>query len=183
MLKKASLFIFLYSQSLFGVLEVLPTEYLVSYGSSDSKVQIVEFLSLSCPHCLESYESDFSQIREKLIDTGLVQWVFHPVPLEEVTAKSFSVLRHLDLNKKRAFLESMLEAASTSSYEELHDLIKGICERLEIEMEDRDLECFLKFLSVSGIDSSPLVAIDGVLRTDLRPSFEEINREVLRRVN
>jgi protein-disulfide isomerase len=54
-----------------------------SIGSPDAPFVIREYSSLSCPHCAQFHERTFPHIKEKLIDTGKVRWVFSPFPTND----------------------------------------------------------------------------------------------------
>lgn len=44
-------------------------------GSSDAKVEIIEYASFTCPHCASFHEQVFGQLKTNYIDTGKVRFV------------------------------------------------------------------------------------------------------------
>lgn len=48
----------------------------MTLGSPTAKVVVVEYASLSCPHCARFHKSVFPAFRKKYIDTGKVQFVY-----------------------------------------------------------------------------------------------------------
>jgi protein-disulfide isomerase len=50
-------------------------------GKSDAKLTIIEYASLSCPHCAKFNSEVLPRIRSEYIDKGLVRWVFRDYPL------------------------------------------------------------------------------------------------------
>jgi protein-disulfide isomerase len=77
-----------------------PTEVLVAQpralpdmvlGSAKAPVNIVEYASLTCPHCAAFEENVFPMLRSKYIDTGKVRFVFRAFPLD-IKAAAASVL-------------------------------------------------------------------------------------------
>jgi protein-disulfide isomerase len=48
----------------------------MTLGSAKAKVVVVEYASLSCPHCARFHDSVFPAFRKKYIDTGKVQFVY-----------------------------------------------------------------------------------------------------------
>jgi hypothetical protein len=44
-------------------------------GNKDSKVVIIEYSALSCPHCAYYHENAYQKIKEKYIDTGKIAYV------------------------------------------------------------------------------------------------------------
>ena len=53
-----------------------------SLGSPTAKVTIIEYSSLTCPHCADFHRETLPQIREQYIDKGLVRYVVRDFPLE-----------------------------------------------------------------------------------------------------
>ncbi len=58
----------------------------MSLGKADAKVQVVEYASLSCPHCARFNNDVFPAFKAKYIDTGLVHYTFRefltePIPM------------------------------------------------------------------------------------------------------
>jgi protein-disulfide isomerase len=50
-------------------------------GPSDAKVTVVEYASMSCPHCAEFDRTTFDAFRLKYIDSGKVRFIFREFPL------------------------------------------------------------------------------------------------------
>jgi protein-disulfide isomerase len=50
-------------------------------GPADAKVTIVEYASMSCPHCAHFDETTFDQFKLKYIDSGKVRYIFREFPL------------------------------------------------------------------------------------------------------
>ena len=45
-------------------------------GNPDAKVKLLEFASLTCPHCKDFHESAFATIRDKYVASGNVSYEF-----------------------------------------------------------------------------------------------------------
>ena len=52
----------------------------MSLGSADAPVTVIEYASVTCPHCATFHESVFPDIKEKYVDTGKVRFVFREFP-------------------------------------------------------------------------------------------------------
>jgi protein-disulfide isomerase len=51
-------------------------------GSTDAKVTITEFASMTCPHCAAFNAETFPKIKSAYIDTGKVRYIFREFPLD-----------------------------------------------------------------------------------------------------
>lgn len=49
-------------------------------GPEDAPVTIVEYASMSCPHCAAFHETVFGELKTKYIDTGKVRFLFREFP-------------------------------------------------------------------------------------------------------
>jgi protein-disulfide isomerase len=54
----------------------------MALGSAKAPVTVVEYSSLSCPHCADFSENVFPMVQSKYIDTGKVRFVSREFPLE-----------------------------------------------------------------------------------------------------
>jgi protein-disulfide isomerase len=63
----------------------------IAIGSAKARVTIVEYASMSCPHCAAFGENVFPMLRTRYIDTGKVRFVFREFPLD-ITAAASSML-------------------------------------------------------------------------------------------
>jgi protein-disulfide isomerase len=50
-------------------------------GPADAKVTVVEYASMSCPHCAHFDATTFDQFRLKYVDSGKVRYIFREFPL------------------------------------------------------------------------------------------------------
>jgi protein-disulfide isomerase len=75
-------------------------------GKADAKLTIIEYASLSCPHCAKFNADVFPRLKSEYIDKGLVRWVYRDYPLNNpaflaaVLAHCGSPLRYFGLIDK-----------------------------------------------------------------------------------
>ncbi|MEG9861155.1 MAG: DsbA family protein [Parvularculales bacterium] len=60
-------------------------------GADDAPVTMVEYASLTCPHCGEFHMRTLPLIKEKYIDTGKVRLVFREYPFDPLATAGFIV--------------------------------------------------------------------------------------------
>lgn len=59
--------------------QVMPSDIVI--GEASAPVTIVEYASLSCPHCAAFYREAFDRLKEEYIDSGKVKFVYRHFPL------------------------------------------------------------------------------------------------------
>ncbi|MEP1206658.1 MAG: DsbA family protein [Rhizobiaceae bacterium] len=70
-----------WSQSVSGLFDNLPVEDNVM-GEANAKVTIVEYASMTCPHCKSFHEKILPTIKEKYISTGKAKYILRPFPFD-----------------------------------------------------------------------------------------------------
>lgn len=60
-------------------------------GDENAPVTIVEYASLTCPHCAAFHNEVLPVIKEKLIDTGKAKLVFRDYPLDGIALRAAAV--------------------------------------------------------------------------------------------
>ena len=62
-------------------------------GKPDAPITIVEYGSLSCPHCAHFADAILPTIKKKWIDTGKAKLIFRDFPLDQVALRAEMVAR------------------------------------------------------------------------------------------
>ena len=70
-----------YSQSVSGLFDDIPLPDQVM-GDVNAKVTMVEYASMTCPHCKSFHEQILPSIKEKYVDTGKVKYILRPFPFD-----------------------------------------------------------------------------------------------------
>src|SRR5262249_2346419 len=60
----------------------------IALGPADAAVTMIEYASITCPHCARFNEEVFPRIKAAYIDTGKIRYVFREFPLDPVAAAS-----------------------------------------------------------------------------------------------
>jgi protein-disulfide isomerase len=62
-------------------------------GEADAPVTIVEYMSLTCPHCAAFHTTTFEAIKEKYIDSGQVRFIVRDFPFDPRAAAGAMLAR------------------------------------------------------------------------------------------
>src|SRR5690606_21672580 len=62
-------------------------------GNPDAKVTIVEYASMTCPHCANFNKRVLPELKKKYIDTGQARLIFREFPLDDLAAAGAMLAR------------------------------------------------------------------------------------------
>ena len=62
-------------------------------GDEKAPVTIIEYASMTCPHCAHFALTMFPQLKEKYIDTGKVKYILREFPFDPIAAGAFMLAR------------------------------------------------------------------------------------------
>jgi len=62
-------------------------------GSDKAPVTMIEYASMTCPHCAHFSETTFPTLKKRYIDTGKVRFIFREFPFDKVAAAAFMLAR------------------------------------------------------------------------------------------
>ncbi len=84
----------------------------VVLGREEAPVTVIEYFSLTCPHCATFHRETLPVIREKYIDTGRVKWVLRDFPLDRYALVAAVLAHCAGPDRYPAFVETFLETQS-----------------------------------------------------------------------
>ena len=58
-------------------------------GSDKAPVTVIEYASMTCPHCAHFSETTFPELQKRYIDTGKVRYTLRSFPLDQLAAAGF----------------------------------------------------------------------------------------------
>lgn len=62
-------------------------------GPADAKVTIIEYSSLTCPHCAAFHRDTYPTLKSRYIDTGKVRYVLREFPLDPLATAGYMLAR------------------------------------------------------------------------------------------
>lgn len=139
-------------------------------GKADAKVTVIEYASLSCPHCARFNNDVLPQIKANYIDKGLVRWVYRDYPLNRpayqaaVLTHCTSPLRYFGL-VDQLFKSQDFWAAQQDALPQLHQI--GITDGVTAEAFD----ACLKDQALQDKILTRLKEADAKYKVEATPSF------------
>lgn len=78
-------------------------------GNPDAKLTMIEYSSLTCPHCAHFHEAILPQIRETYIDTGKMRLEMRDFPLDQYALRAAAMARCAPENRYFPLLDMIFK--------------------------------------------------------------------------
>jgi protein-disulfide isomerase len=78
-------------------------------GKATAPVTIIEYSSLSCPHCAHFHEEILPEVKKAVIDTGKAKLVIRPFPLNLPALRASVLVQCAPQTKRAALLETLYQ--------------------------------------------------------------------------
>lgn len=65
----------------------------MAQGRPDAPVTIIQYASLTCPHCRHFHETTYPQLKREFIDTGKVRYILREFPIGKTSGNATIALR------------------------------------------------------------------------------------------
>jgi protein-disulfide isomerase len=100
-------------------------------GSPKAKVTIIEYASLSCPHCAHFQTETYPRIKKDYVDTGKVRFLYRDFPLDTRALAGAVIVRCVPADKGHKLMEVLFAnqqewAAAQNPLEPLRALAKSV---------------------------------------------------------
>jgi len=76
-------------------------------GKPNAPVTIIEYASMTCPHCAHFATETFPKLKEKYIDTGKVRYIMREYPLDQLALAAFMLARCAGPDKYYPMIETL----------------------------------------------------------------------------
>jgi len=154
-----------------NIFELLPEDKFL--GNKDAKVVMIEYSSLSCPHCANFHTKILSDLRSDYIDEGKVLYIVRDFPINKVALEA-SKLTYCTGDKYFSYVDSLYDSQQLWAFNEdyqksLRNIgkIGGISDdELDVCFSDEKLEDFfiqrsMEHSKILGIKQVPSIFING----------------------
>jgi protein-disulfide isomerase len=72
-------------------------------------VTIIEYASMTCPHCANFHTTTYPELKKRYIDTGKVRFIFREFPLDPLAAAGFMLARCAGKDKYFPLIETLFQ--------------------------------------------------------------------------
>jgi protein-disulfide isomerase len=158
------------------------------FGNPDAPITIVEYASLTCPHCAHFTNDVLPELKKKWIDTGKAKLVLRDYPLDEPALRAAMIARCAPPDRYYAFVDTFFGSqekwVTARDYRDaLARLVKlGGMSREEFDnclknttLENKIVEGRLIASKELDVNSTPTFFINGTKFTGA-PTVEEFDK-------
>lgn len=158
-------------------------------GSEKAPVTIIEYASMTCPHCAAFTVETFPKLKAAYIDTGKVRYIFREFPLDDLAMAGAMLARcagKTDQSRSFALIDILFEKQREwvvqRPIEPLKNLIK------QVGLSEKDFEACLNDTKMAaqirefqdkavklGVKSTPSFFINGQIQAGAM-TFEELDK-------
>jgi protein-disulfide isomerase len=122
-------------------------------GSPDAPVTIIEYASMTCPHCAHFHETTYPELKRKYIDTGKVRFIFREFPLDPLAAAGSMLARCAGKEKYFPMVESLFAQQKDWVTQKPLQPMLGIAKQAGFTQESFD-KCLANQQMLDGIEAS-----------------------------
>jgi protein-disulfide isomerase len=90
-----------------GLLQATPQDRVL--GQADAPITIVEYASMTCPHCAHFTNDVLPELKQKWIETGKAKLVMRPFPLDQVALRAEMLARCLPPERYYPMIETLFK--------------------------------------------------------------------------
>ncbi len=78
-------------------------------GKADAPITIIEYASLTCPHCADFNKEVMPELKQRYVDTGKAKIVFRDFPLDQMALRASMLARCAPADKYFAFIDVLFQ--------------------------------------------------------------------------
>ena len=156
-----------------SLLQVGPNDRIL--GDRNAPITIVEYASMTCPHCAHFADDVLPDLKKKWIDTGKVRLVLRDFPLDDEAVHASMIARCAPPDRFYAFVDTFFAdqdkwvtapdyQASLTRLAELGGMSKAEVDKClaDSKLEDQILNSRLVASKDLGVNATPTFFVNGV---------------------
>ena len=160
----------------------------MAMGSESAPITVIEYASMTCPHCAHFSETTFPELKKRYIDTGKVRFIFREFPLDRLAFAGFLLARCVPSDKYFPMIETLFAQQRDWVVEKPLQPMRAIAKQAGVSQEAFDacledhklIEGIEKVRSQAadkfGVNSTPTFFVNGK-RLGGALSIEEMEKE------
>jgi protein-disulfide isomerase len=142
----------------------------ISFGSADAPVTVIEYASLTCPHCRTFHVAAWPAVKEKYVDTGMVRFIMREFPFDPRASGGFMLARCAGPDKWYPVVDLLYRSQDAwarvpdgvAALKSLMGMTGMTGEQVEACLSDQALlEKVTAVTEAYGVDSTPTFFING----------------------
>jgi len=122
-------------------------------GAADAPVTIIEYASMTCPHCSHFHKTVYPDLKKKYIDTGKVRFIFREFPLDPLAAAASMLARCAGKDKYFPLVEAFFDSQSDWVVQKPLQPMFAIAKQAGFTQQTFD-ECLANQQMLNGIEES-----------------------------
>ena len=145
-----------------------------SIGDANAPVTIIEYSSLTCPHCAAFHTKTLPELKKRYLDTGKVRLVVRDFPLDQIALKAAVIAHCAGPERRPQFIDVFF--AQQASWSRANDPVQALKQLAQLgglsaaqadacladkSLEDAVLQARLEGQQKFDISSTPTFIIDG----------------------
>jgi protein-disulfide isomerase len=161
-------------------------------GLATAPITIIEYASMTCPHCANFHSATLPQVKANYIDKGLVKFIFREFPLDGMALRASMIARCAGPDRYFSFIDVMFRqqdvwAARGASADQIVANLKRLAklggmseETTDTCLKNQDVQNTILAVALTGerefnVRSTPTIIINGKAHAG-GLSYEDIDR-------
>ena len=122
------------------LLQVTPQDRVL--GQTDAPITIIEYASMTCPHCAHFANEVLPELKKEWIDTGKARLVMRPFPLDQVALRAEMLARCLPPERYYPMIETLFKTQEKWAVQEWRPALEKIARLAGVS--DKEFDACLK---------------------------------------
>jgi len=122
----------------------------IAIGAEDAPVTMIEYASMTCPHCAHFDAEILPELKKKYIDTGKVRLIFREFPLDRLAVAAAMLARCVDKEKFFPFVDVLFKNQLTWATEHPLEPLKELSKQAGLSEDSFD-KCLANQEVLDGI--------------------------------
>jgi len=160
----------------------------MTMGDEKAPITVIEYASMTCPHCAHFSETTFPELKKRYIDTGKVRFMFREFPLDQLALAGFMLVRCAGPDKYFPLVETLFAQQRDWVVQKPLEPLRGIAKQAGLTqqafdtcLDNRELIDGIEKVRGQaaeklGVNSTPTFFINGK-RVPGALSIEEMEKE------